>query len=221
MKRIGFIFLVVFGVASTLIACDGPAFLHRVTGSGKLVTERRTLTDFHGVEAGGAFEVIITAQKDYSVEVEADDNVIKHIQTFVRDGILHIETEDYNFSDATMRVHITLPHLDLIDISGASKAMVSQINTNNLTLAVSGASSVRAEGTSKRLVGEISGASSLSAEDLSAERVMIEVSGASKGHITATEWLTAEASGASTITYAGDPKNREVETSGASSVKRR
>jgi len=71
------------------------------------------------------------------------------------------------------------------------------------------------------LAGDISGASSLSAENLTAESVTIEASGASRGHVHATQSLTADASGASAIYYSGDPKDRQVETSGASSIKRR
>src|SRR5262245_4331730 len=62
-------------------------------GSGKIATEQRDLKGFKGVDVGGAFLVEITAQKDYSVEVEADDNLLPLIKTEVDDGVLEIESE--------------------------------------------------------------------------------------------------------------------------------
>lgn len=221
MKTLVIILAVAIGGVFTALAFDGASFLDQITGSGKLVTEKRVATDFHGVEAGGAIELTVTAQQDYSVEVEADDNIIGHVITEVRGGILHIETDVNSINNATIHVTISLPQLDYLDISGAARAMASKIKADKLTLEVSGASKLTAEGTSKQLHGDISGASTLSAENLTAERVEIETSGASRSHVNATESLTADASGASTIYYSGEPKNREVGTSGASSIKRR
>jgi hypothetical protein len=224
MKTIGFfLYTAIVSVGITLTACDGTVFWrNQVSGSGKLVKANRPLQGFTGVEAGGAVDITITAQKEFGVEVEADDNIIELVKTNVVDGILHIETDDrYSFSDATVRVRVTLPDLTLVDISGASTATASELKADNLTVEVSGASKVTVEGTSHKLHGEVSGASSLVAEKLPAERVTIEASGASKGYVTATQSLTAEASGASTIYYSGNPKSLDKETSGASSIKRR
>jgi len=225
MKTIATLFLAlcIGGFVSILSACDGTVFLHKqISGSGTVTTSQRAHTDFKGVEAGGAVEVTVTAQQDYKVEVEADDNIIEHIRTKVSDGILEISMDpEFSYSNTTVRVHVWLPQLTSLDISGASTAKVTQVSSEDLSIGASGASSITIEGSSKILRGEVSGASALLAEKLTAERVMIEASGASKGHVYATASLTAEASGASTIYYSGEPKNIEEETSGASSIKRR
>jgi len=106
MKTIVIILAVTLGGVFTSMACDGSAFMQRITGSGKLVKQQRAVTDFHGIEAGGAIEVIVTAQQEYNVEVEADDNVISHVLTNVKGGVLHIETDMESINDATIRVRI-------------------------------------------------------------------------------------------------------------------
>jgi hypothetical protein len=211
------------GFVSILSACDGSMFLHnQIAGSGKLVTAQRAHKDFKGIEAGGAVEVIVTAQQDYKVEVEADDNIISHVITKVNDGTLEISMDpEFSYSNSTIKIYVSLPQLASLDISGASTAKVTNVNSDDLSISVSGASNVTIEGSSKTLDGSVSGASSIMAEKLSAEQVTIEASGASKSHVHATSSLSADASGASTIYYSGQPKNIEEETSGASSIKRR
>ncbi len=223
MKTIATILVLSFVGIASLTAFGGSILSgNQVDGSGNLIKETRPLTGFTGIDAGGAVEVIVTAQQDFKVEVEADDNVINHVTTTVSGGTLIISVDDeHSFSDATVKVYVSLPTLTLLDISGASKAKVTHVKSDELTINVSGASRVTTEGTSKVLLGDISGASSLKAEKLSAEHVTIEASGASNSYVTATEQLTAEASGASAIYYLGNPKNTQVETSGASSIKRR
>lgn len=223
MKTIATILVLSLVGLSTLIACDGNIFSGTpLKGSGNIVTVSRPLSGFTGIDAGGAIEVLVTAQEDFKVEVEADDNVQDHIKTTIADGILRIYMEDkYSYSNTTVRVRVSMPDLKLLDISGASNAKVAKVKADDLVVDVSGASKVTMEGSSKRLVGDVSGASSLVAEQLSVETVLIEASGASNGYVNATESLTADASGASAIYYYGNPKTTAVETSGASSIKRR
>jgi hypothetical protein len=49
----------------------------------------------------------------------------------------------------------------------------------------------------------------------------VDVSGASHVTVNATEEIKAEASGASKVSYVGEPKNVIKNTSGASSVKQK
>lgn len=223
MKTLAALLVLCFIGLSSLTACDGKLFSRtEIEGSGNVIKVTRPLTGFTGISAGGAIELIVVAQQDFKVEVETDDNIMEHITTTVSGGILEITMdESYSYSNATVKVYVSLPNLARLDVSGASTATVTHVNSEELTIDVSGASRVTTEGTSKRLHGDVSGASSLKAEKLSAEQVTIDASGASNSYVTATEFLTADASGASSIYYYGNPKNTQVETSGASAIKRR
>jgi uncharacterized protein (DUF2345 family) len=59
----------------------------------------------------------------------------------------------------------------------------------------------------------------VNALDLMAQKVTAKASGASHIEITAKESLVADASGASSIRFAGAPQNVTMSNSGASSVK--
>lgn len=65
-----------------------------IKGSAVAGSEIRKETGFKGIEVGGVFQVEITAGKDFSVEVEADDNLLQYIKTEVEGDVLHIETTD-------------------------------------------------------------------------------------------------------------------------------
>ena len=83
---------------------------------------------------------------------------------------------------------------------------------------LSGASHSTFAGASKQLAIECSGASHINAARLTAKTVTADLSGASTAHVNATEELEAEASGASTLRYVGQPAKLDKEISGASTV---
>ena len=59
------------------------SFGRGVKGSGVLITEKRELSGFKGVDVGGIFQVEVTAQKDFAVEVSGDDNIVPMVKTYV------------------------------------------------------------------------------------------------------------------------------------------
>ena len=187
-------------------------------GSGNLVSEKRDVGSFHGVDVGGIFQVEILAQKDFSVEIEADDNLLRLIKTEVNDGVLNISSESSIKSKNTIRVRISAPDIDSIGASGASKVSVTDLKTSDLKLDASGDSKVTLAGEAGNLSVELSGASGLEAEGLEAETVSVDASGASCASVNVLEQLEAKAAGASKIIYSGSPKKVEKKSSGASSI---
>jgi HSP20 family molecular chaperone IbpA len=230
MKKIGiliFIAAAVFGVLVSSLFSFGrldPGFLNisfnkKVRGSGSVSTERREVRDFKGVEVSGIFQVEIAAQKDFAVEVEADDNLLPLIRTEVRGGVLHIECEKRISTSKALKVRISAPYIESVDASGVSKIELSGVKNEQLKVDTSGASKIRITGETARLDIGVSGASSVDAEALRAGNASVDASGASSVTVFASGELRTEASGASRITYLGSPKSVQKRTSGASSVR--
>ena len=65
-----------------------------VKGSGNVVKENRGVSDFTEIDVSNAIQVEIVAQKDFSVEVEADDNILPLITTEIRGNVLRIKSEN-------------------------------------------------------------------------------------------------------------------------------
>ncbi|MCC6328917.1 MAG: DUF2807 domain-containing protein, partial [Acidobacteria bacterium] len=150
---------------------------------------------------------------------EADDNLLPLIQTEVRDGVLHIESEGRISTDNGLKVRISAPDITSIDASGVSKVTVADIDNDYLRVCTSGATKATVAGSTAKLSVEVSGASAVDAENLRAQNAEVEASGASSVSVFATGELRTDGSGASKIVYGGTPTNVEKSSSGASTIR--
>lgn len=189
-----------------------------VKGSGNIITETRNIADFSKIDVGGVFEVEIVAQKDFSVQIEADDNLLQYIETEVSGDTLEIKTNKRISSKNPIRVKVSAPNIESLEVSGASKVSLANLKNESLNVDASGASKLKVDGETKDLTIDMSGASRLDAENLKAENVNVDASGASNANVFVSGDLKADLSGASHVTYLGNPQNLQKKTSGASSV---
>ena len=230
MKKIGllvFIFALVTGVVVTNIFSFGHATGNMFTfnfdwkgvrGSGNVITDTRDVTGFHGIEVGGIYQVEVVAGKDYGVTVEADDNLIPLIRTEVDGGILKISSDRRISPKSTIRIRVSAPDIDSLDVSGVANVNVTGLSNAGLSLESSGASKIALNGSTSKLTVDVSGAVRVDAEQLKAENVTVEASGASNVGVNVSGILRAETSGASRVSYSGSPTSVIKDTSGAGSV---
>ena len=189
-----------------------------VKGSGQMGTEVRELSGFRKIDASGVFQVEIVAQKDFSVEVEADDNLLQYITTDVRRGVLKLETERKLNTSNPIRVRISAPDIEGIETAGAANVILTELKNGSLEIDSSGASKIKVSGETAKLVVDVSGATQVDAVGLAAENANVEASGASTVELLVNGNLKTNASGASTIRYAGSPRDVVKKSSGASTV---
>ena len=188
-------------------------------GSGNVKTEKREVANFKSIDVSGAFEVEITAQKDFSLEIEGDDNLLPLIKTEVDGENLVIKSEKGFNTKNPLKIKISAPDLDRLSLSGASKVNLANLNNESFLLDSSGASKIKIDGATREFTVEMSGASKLDAENLKAENVSVDSSGASSMIVFVSNQLKADLSGATKLVYAGNPLSVDKTTSGASSVK--
>ncbi len=104
-----------------------------------------------------------------------------------------------------------------IIISGASKASGGLV-MNNGRLEASGASSLDLDGSAGNIKLYISGASSGRLAEFACRNIEANISGASNAAVNLNGRLDADVSGASRLTYTGNPTLGRTNTSGASSI---
>jgi hypothetical protein len=135
-------------------------------------------------------------------------------------GALQGEKFQFNASGAGNADFATLNIAQLkVDLSGAGNARIGSVNSQEQDYDLSGASNVEiksASNTQKLDVGA-SGASNFRAKNLTAKQADLGASGASHIEARVTEILRANASGASSVDYYGNPKAK-TDASGASHV---
>jgi hypothetical protein len=201
--------------------------------------QTRTTGDFTGIKAGDSFNINITQSDANTVKVDAPENVLSQIKTEVKDGILVISSEGNLKTDKDITISIGIKTLNSLDVSGAADVRSeNQLKTDKLSIessgagdvhldliageikgSVSGAGDVTMKGTAQLLDISVSGAGELKASELEAEKVKAKVSGAGNAKVYAKQSLDAEVSGAGDVIYKGNPVDRNVNISGAGSVR--
>ena len=186
---------------------DSDGDRRRITGSGHVVTETRTVSPFSRVRASGIGRLILQPSDSEFVEVRADDNVLPLLGTVVRDGTLFLGPDsDITFREITEIVYtVGYRQLNRIAISGVMEGEALAIDTDFLSVGVSGVSSFRTAGWAFDQDAQVSGVSTYLAGDLETSLTVISTSGASSAVVWVLDELDASASGASLIRYRGDP----------------
>jgi hypothetical protein len=117
---------------------------------------------------------------------------------------------------SSMEIDMAAAALNM-EISGASN-VTGRLEAERLTTEISGASRTTLTGATNDLTIKASGASTAALEGLTVQTVDIELSGASRGTVTVKDSLKLNLSGASSLTYSGDPSLEAIEISGSSTV---
>jgi hypothetical protein len=217
----------VLGAALALLwGCDGYHHHHHhnpsgtVIGSGHVVTESRPVEAVTSVSVSAAGQLTIEQTGTESLQITAEDNVLPYVLSDIRDGRLFLGLEAGTSVTVThpIRFHLTVRDLTGVEASGASRVEAREVDTADLTIQLSGASSLTATGFADRQQLDLSGASRCEAPDLRSRVVGASLSGASYGLVWASDSLVANASGASVLEYLGDPIV-EAHVSGGSMVR--
>lgn len=190
-------------------------------GNGEPGRETREMGELHGIDVGGVFVLKAERADDRLVELEGDANLLPHVQLTVDGGVLHARTDTNVSPDLDLVLHVRSPEIREIELSGAARGEIADLAGDSFELDVSGASAAKVTGRVARFELEVSGASDVDAAALVARDVKVEVSGASEASVTADVSLSAEASGASAISWGGDATQVSRDSSGASSIERR
>lgn len=104
-----------------------------------------------------------------------------------------------------------------LDVSGASE-VTGSAELGDVSMDVSGASDVELKGSGAAATLEASGASSIDLGDFTLESADVTLSGASEAKLDVVETLDLELSGASRLSYSGDPRLGKIETGGDSKI---
>ncbi len=215
-----------------------------ITGSGRASTQEYDLSGFSRVNVSSAFRASIEQGDGYGVSVTIDDNLVEYLDVRVEGDTLHIGMKprlSIGFGNFTQEATVTMPQIEGIELSGATQGDVTgfesdrpleievsgasrlrgDITAGETRMNVSGASTVEIDGSASDLDVEASGASSVRLDDFATGDARVEASGASNITVNAKDRVTGSASGASTVSYIGEPETVRVDSSGASNVRQK
>jgi len=213
-----------------------------VAGSGIVKSESRKVADFDAIRVDYPAEIIVRQGRSESLKIEAEDNLLPQLSTDVRNGTLVLENSEQNWRDRVnpsepVIITITVVNLNEVQFPTAGKMQIEGLETDSLTVSVSGAGdmtltelsagdlnfnlsgagNINVDGKSENLRLSISGLGNFNGGDLQTQDAHVQISGAGSATVWADDTLDANISGAGSIEYYGDPNVNE-HISGVGSV---
>jgi len=236
-KRAGlFLIAIVLGTTS----CINAQFSGE-KGNGNLVKQDRKIGSFTAISAGTGLDVYVVQGEREAITVETDENLQDNIITEVRGNKLVVKVEDRIRRAKAKKVYITLVNINEIRISsGCDFETKSTIKSAKLDIEVSSGADAKMDvhagelscsvssgadadlwGFADYFYAKASSGSDLNARELSAKVCKAKASSGGDVTVNATEEIDASASSGGDISYYGDPKQVDVNTSSGGNVNRR
>jgi hypothetical protein len=219
--------LLVFALIASisLSACDFVTG-KRVKGNGNMKTEERTEDAFAGVESRSNLSTYVGIGPQ-SIKVEAEENLLPYIETYVENGVLKIDTKDgfWLKTNRSIKVYITSPRLNMIKVSGtgdvegttkitdSSKIDLEITGNANMKLDVdapvviselSGNGDIDLKGVTRDFTGKSTGNGHVRAMDLQTENSKIEIYGNGTAEVFASVKLDVTIGGNGSVRYKGN-----------------
>jgi hypothetical protein len=233
MKPLLTIFSAILIAGLLLVSCD-------VEDPGPLqeVTREYAVIDFDQLEMGSGFRIDVGQSSIFSVTAKGDRRNINDLKLRTVGNTLVIEYDESATRRHDTYITIRMPELRSVHFSGGSKSSIRGFESDGTfscylsggslaqidagyryaSVMLSGGSTLRMYGLGDEISGEISGASELSAFDYPVRSAELNLTGASRARVTVSDELTVTASGASDLTYRGNPVV-DKNVSGGSSVR--
>lgn len=130
-----------FGIASFLFALSGCYYTGPcIQGYGPVIKEVRELRDFTGVSNTGSFDVRVIRSDTFGVEVEAQENLIGLIETYVSGSHLIVKTRNGECISAPVpvTVYVSMPEIREIGNSGSGSLVADVADTEDFDMSNTG-----------------------------------------------------------------------------------
>jgi len=176
-----------------------------ISGSGKRELQKHNVAPFTSISTDGAFTIEVTCQKDVSLEVEGDDNVLEFVTSDVSGNILRIKNSKNYSTKEPVKFKISVPNLEGLSVNGAGHIEIKNLNNDKFEIDTNGAPTIVASGNTKVIDVGANGAGKIDVSKLHASRGVVDSRGVSRIDLDVTDQLDATVSGPSTVTYKGDP----------------
>lgn len=231
MTRFFLSFVALIALSITFSSCK------KVVGTGPVISEDRTVSDFNSISLAMDATVNITQDSFYKVEVLAQNNVMDEILTNVSGSRLIIQHKNNVYiKSRPVTINISMPDISGLNVSGSGAIRLQNLLlTGNIDMNVSGSGDIKipaieaeaitstisgsgkitvTSGKSNTLNSRISGSGDADLLNVQINSVTTTTSGSGTTKIYAVNNLFAKISGSGDVYYRGNP-SIESEISGS------
>ncbi len=185
-----------------------------------------TFENISEIRASYTYQLVVEPGKASTVRIEAPEKIRDLLRASVRGRRLTLSMDpELTFSpkeygDVEVRVYVTVRSLRKIELSGAVRADVRELDeAGEVNVELSGAAQLEISGRADEADLRLSGAAKMDGKEFAVNRCKAVLSGAARADIRATESIRGAVSGAGSLNYTGQPREQNVDVSGAGSVR--
>lgn len=227
-----------------LVAGSAIAQVKRIKGTGYILVQARDASHpFTKISVQQGITLYLKQGAEFGITIEADDNIISHVKTEIKDGQLNvfIDPDVIIRSFTAMNVSVATPVITDINVASAARLIGSSpLKVQKLDLVASGAAVVKLEvegkelgveasaaaklelkGQVQHLDLELSSAATLKAWELRVADCEAGVSGAAKAEVYVSDTLEVQLSSAGLLMYDGNPRITKKDVSGRGALVKR
>jgi hypothetical protein len=198
----------------------------RVRGNGELTTDQRAVGSFDQVESFGSFDVEVSTADQNMVKVEADENLLRYIETYIDGNTLKIKTKNGYSLRPRVRIKVMVygPQFSSIVSNGSGNVngqnrIISpdelnlevngsgnirmQVEARSIDAKIAGSGNISLEGTAKKGENSIHGSGNIMAGNLQTEESEVEIAGSGSAEVYATSSLDVNIMGSGGVHYKG------------------
>jgi len=173
--------------AFALTACKVDIDSDAIKGSGKIITQKREVTSFDGINNSSPFDIEVSEADALGVEVVGDDNLIAEVETIVQGNTLIIRSKrkaglHLSMKHTPLTIKISMPVLHSLNNSGSGDMNLHQLHGDKLSFQLSGSGDLKAEGVVKELTIDAQGSGDMDLTNLQLGQAKIDLSGSGSAH---------------------------------------
>ena len=201
----------------------------------------REVADFNGVEVSQGIKATVKVGPK-SVRISGDEKRVSQVRTEVVDGKLEVKMEKKSWFGSSnskgIEVTISSPQVTSVgasggasveaeasatetfsaEASGGGAVTVRNVDAKKLKVEVSGGAEATLKGRADTVVVDASGGAVVNAQDVSHKTLKVDGSGGVVVNASPSDRLEADVSGGVVVNVDSSPAQREVSTSGGSTV---
>lgn len=226
------------GAATFLAALFLMASCNCIEGEGPRLEEMRDVSYFDKIELRMSADVHLKQDSNLKVQIRAQENILKVLETKVDGGKLIIEPKGNCIrTSGSIEVFISLPVLEALEVDGSgSFSSGGSFTLDNIDLEINGSGDIRLDLVANRIDTDISGSGgvwlsgtaqshnidingsgNVKAFGLTSYRADVDVSGSGDCELQVHKKLDVRISGSGNVYYKGSP-DIKTRVSGSGSV---
>lgn len=211
-----------------------------IIGSGVLKSETRATEEFNGIELRGEANVYVTQGDVQEIRIEADDNLLSHITTTVKNGSLVIGNDADLKAKQPVSIYVTAKSFCMLELSGSGNVItMNKLKCDHMSLRLSGSGDLRAniDGKSMKAVLSgsgnmelrgsasetdirLSGSGNVNAKELNTFSSLVNITGSGNSTIDVKNDLTVNISGSGNVYYVQDPEQITSKIAGSGMIQK-